>query len=63
MEIIQAAKLKKPDDQPLNLKDFNIGIQIGAGAFAVVKRAVHKDSQHTLAIKTYEKKHLKDFNA
>jgi MAP/microtubule affinity-regulating kinase len=46
------------------LKDFTVGIQIGAGAFASVKRAVHKESSFTVAIKTYEKKHLaKDTNA
>jgi serine/threonine protein kinase len=42
------------------LKDFNIGLQIGSGAFAVVKRAVHKESHHTIAMKTYEKKSLVD---
>jgi serine/threonine protein kinase len=41
-----------------------MGIQIGAGAFALVKRAVHKDSNFTVAIKTYDKRHLiKDPNA
>jgi hypothetical protein len=41
-----------------------IGIQIGAGAFATVKRAVHKESSFTVAIKTYDKRHLvKDVNA
>ena len=41
-----------------------MGIQIGAGAFAVVKRAIHKESSFTVAIKTYDKRHLaKDPNA
>jgi MAP/microtubule affinity-regulating kinase len=44
----------------LELKDFSMGLQIGSGAFALVKRAVHKDSQYTVAIKTYEKKTLTD---
>ena len=44
----------------MQLKDFNIGLQIGAGAFAVVKRALHKHTQYTVAIKTYEKKSLLD---
>lgn len=62
-EIILQRKIKKPEEQPLQLKDFQIGIQIGAGAFAVVKRVIHKDSQYTLALKTYEKKHLTDKQA
>lgn len=41
-----------------------MGIQIGAGAFASVKRATHKDSSFAVAIKTYDKRHLiKDPNA
>ena len=47
----------------MSLKDFAIGIQIGAGAFASVKRAVHKTSSFICAIKTYDKKGLKDTNA
>jgi LEA14-like dessication related protein len=62
-ECIAVLKTKNPDDQPLALKDFSIGIQIGAGAFALVKRAVHKDTQHTIALKTYEKRHLSDKHA
>lgn len=57
---IQDKKLKNPDNQPFDLKDFNIGLQIGSGAFAVVKRAVHKTSLYKVAIKTYEKKNLID---
>lgn len=38
--------------------DFQVGLQIGQGAFAVVKRSVHKDSGHTIALKTYDKKSL-----
>jgi len=49
--------------QPLELKDFKIGLQIGQGAFAIVRRAVHKDSQHTIALKTYDKKNLRDIEA
>ena len=64
LQIIERNKLRQPNEQPLALKDFVIGIQIGAGAFACVKRAVHKESSFTVAIKTYDKKHLvKDTNA
>ncbi len=62
-DCISELKAKNPEDQPLALKDFSMGIQIGAGAFALVKRAVHKDSQHILALKTYDKKHLTDRHA
>mmetsp|Transcript_11407 Transcript_11407/g.19248 ORF Transcript_11407/g.19248 Transcript_11407/m.19248 type:complete len:187 (-) Transcript_11407:513-1073(-) len=41
-----------------NINDFQIGLQIGAGAFAVVKRSTHKKSGHVVALKTYEKKNL-----
>ena len=33
---------------------------LGAGAFAIVRRAVHKTSKYTIAIKTYDKKNLQD---
>lgn len=45
------------------IKDFKLGLQIGAGAFAVVKRAVHQQTKYTTAIKTYEKKNLNDKEA
>ena len=44
----------------MNLKEFNVVLEIGKGAFAAVKRAVHKKSHCTVAIKTYEKKNLTD---
>ena len=40
------------------MRDFQINLQIGAGAFAIVRRAQHKDSKHIIAIKTYDKKNL-----
>ena len=40
------------------MKDFTIGLQIGQGAFAIVRRSIHKESQAVLALKTYEKKNL-----
>jgi len=61
--MIEEKKQRNPNEQPFQLKDFNFGLQIGAGAFAVVKRAIHKDTQHALAIKTYEKKNLTDKEA
>ena len=33
-------------------------MQIGQGAFAVVKRSTHKKTGHIIALKTYEKKNL-----
>jgi len=42
------------------MKDFKLSLQIGQGAFAVVKRAQHKETKYTIAIKTYEKKNLND---
>eukprot|EP00347_Sterkiella_histriomuscorum_P006749 403351578 len=61
--LIDNKKAQNPDSQPFELKDFTLGIQIGAGAFALVKRAVHKESSLTLAIKTYDKKSLSDKHA
>ena len=43
--------------------DFQVGLQIGQGAFAVVKRSIHKASGHTIALKTYEKKNLQNEQA
>ena len=40
------------------IADFQIGLKIGQGAFAVVKRSVHKGTGHTIALKTYDKKNL-----
>lgn len=57
-QIIEAKKDKNPSQQPLDLKDFTIGLQIGQGAFAIVRKAIHKDSQALLALKTYDKKNL-----
>lgn len=33
-------------------------IKVGQGAFAIVRRAVHKETRHVVAIKTYDKKNL-----
>lgn len=41
-----------------SLADFQVGLKIGQGAFAVVKRSVHKGTGHTIALKTYDKKNL-----
>lgn len=38
--------------------DFQVGLQIGQGSFAVVKRSIHKASGHAVALKTYDKKTL-----
>ena len=40
------------------INDFQTGLKIGQGSFAVVKRCVHKASGHVLALKTYDKKTL-----
>lgn len=42
----------------MDLRDFNIGLQIGSGSFAIVRRCVHKESGALIALKTYEKKNL-----
>ena len=40
------------------MKEFQISLQIGQGAFAIVRRAQHKESKHVIALKTYDKKNL-----
>ena len=57
-QFIDQKREKNPDAQPLDLRDFRIGLQIGQGAFAIVRRAIHKESQAVIALKTYEKKNL-----
>lgn len=42
------------------MREFQIGLQVGQGAFAIVRRATHRESKHVIAIKTYEKKNLMD---
>lgn len=42
----------------MDLREFQIGLKIGQGAFAIVRRAVHKETQFTIALKTYDKKNL-----
>jgi len=39
--------------------DFNIGLMVGKGSFATVKRSVHKKTGHAIAMKIYDKKNLK----
>ena len=58
--LIDTRRSSNPDKQPLELKEFQIGLQVGAGAFAIVRRAVHKVTKHVIAIKTYDKKNLQD---
>jgi len=38
-----------------NLDDYSIGKQLGQGAYAVVKLAVHKPTGRYVAVKVYEK--------
>lgn len=47
-----------PAKQMLEIQDFSVGLKIGAGSYAIVRRSTHKDSGHLLALKTYEKKNL-----
>jgi MAP/microtubule affinity-regulating kinase len=47
-----------PAKQMFDIKQFNIGLKVGAGSYAVVKRCVHKATGHVLALKTYEKRNL-----
>lgn len=58
-ELIESRRKANPDEQPLDLKEFQVGLKIGQGAFAQVRRAVHKESKAVIALKTYEKKNLK----
>jgi hypothetical protein len=44
---------KKPDEQAFSLKEFEIGLQIGQGAFGIVSRVVHKETKAVLALKSY----------
>ena len=46
-----------------SVSDFRIGLQIGQGSFAVVKRSIHKSSGHVIALKIYEKKNLSEESA
>ena len=41
-----------------DIHDFAINLKLGAGSYAVVKRATHRDTGHVLALKTYEKRNL-----
>ena len=61
--IIKERRSKNGDQQPLDLREFQLGLKIGQGAFAIVRRAVHKDTKALVAIKTYEKKNLKETEA
>lgn len=55
----ELAKLQaKIKNQAFNYLDFQIGLKIGQGAFALVRRVVHKKSGHVVALKTYEKKNI-----
>ena len=58
--MIDSRRAKDPEKQPLDLKEFQISLQVGQGAFAIVRRAVHKETKHVIAIKTYDKKNLQD---
>jgi MAP/microtubule affinity-regulating kinase len=42
------------------ISDFQVLLKIGQGSFASVMRATHKKTGHNVALKIYEKKHLKD---
>lgn len=42
------------------IEDYEIGIDIGKGAYAIVKQAVHKSTNKKFAIKIYEKYKLLD---
>ena len=49
--------------QMFAVADFQVGLQIGQGSFATVKRATHKLTGHVVALKLYEKKNLTDETA
>lgn len=54
---------QKSEEQPLELREFQIGLKIGQGAFAQVRRAVHQKTKAVIALKTYDKKNLKQEEA
>lgn len=35
-----------PAKQMFEVQDFNFGLKIGAGSYAVVKRCIHRDTGH-----------------
>jgi tRNA A-37 threonylcarbamoyl transferase component Bud32 len=43
-----------------NIEDYIIGSQIGQGAYAIVRSAIHKPTNKKIALKTYEKSKLLD---
>jgi MAP/microtubule affinity-regulating kinase len=43
-----------------NIDDYTVGRQLGQGAYATVKYAVHKRTNHKFAVKTYDKVRLLD---
>lgn len=55
-------KAGKPK-QLFEVHDFQVGLQIGQGSFATVKRSVHRKTNHVVALKIYEKKNLQQENA
>ena len=58
MDLIKDRKSKRIDPVFTISKDFIIGVPLGQGAFANVVRAIHKETQYSVALKTYEKKLL-----
>ena len=61
---VSASYLKKPAKDEIigtgNIEDYLIGSQVGQGAYAVVRSAIHKISNKKIALKTYEKVKLLD---
>ena len=56
--ILHQNRERNPEEQAFTLKDFEMGIQIGAGAFGIVWRVTHKTTKAQLALKSYNKKNL-----
>jgi serine/threonine protein kinase len=44
------------------LTDFQIGLKIGQGSFAEVKKCIHRESGHVIAFKTYDKRKIIESN-
>ncbi len=53
---------KSSDSEPCPLENYKFGSQIGQGAYAIVRKALHRKTNKSYAIKIYDKTKLTDTN-
>lgn len=57
-KMLHKRRKANPEKQAFDLSEFEIGLEIGKGAFGKIRRVIHRETKAVLALKSYDKHRL-----